>query len=195
MQKLHSGGGSPYANHLTTPSRQFDSPSSVISAKTLIWHKSSCLVWAGRAVWLEDYRYAQQECESCSGMLAPPRNSQLYCSSRPTFISPIATHNNLHPENHPSFPPRCGLRLVERSQHGRLRLADSARERELWKDRPRFKAGRKIMGVVVLCGIMFIWNMILFFYSDLFTNWCAYNLVLKVKEFVFIALWLNIKMM
>ncbi len=90
--------------------------------------QSSC--WCeldGLCAWRTIRMHNMSERESCLGMLAPPGNSQLYCSLLPTFISPIATHNNLHPENHPSFPPRCGLRLVVWSQHGRIRLADSAR--------------------------------------------------------------------
>lgn len=182
MQKLNSGGRKSVC-------KSFDNRTPAVWFSLfghLVWNshitQSPQLVWTDRlchelCAW-RTIGMHNKEHESWSGILAPHGNSLLYCSSLPTFISPTVTRNNLHPENHPSFPPRWGLRLVHRSQHGRIWLADSDVS---FEGRPRLKAGQAHNG-----WLLVLWNMILITKS--FSchilhsiSVCAYDWVLKVE--------------
>lgn len=83
------------------------------------------------AVCLADYRYAKST-KVVREFWRLPETARSIVHHFPLLFLPSrhATIYTLRESSETSFPPRCGLRLVHRSQHGTIRLADS--ESEMW---------------------------------------------------------------
>lgn len=156
------------------------------------------LVWTGWAVCLADSRYAQQE--RARKFLGNAGASRKQPASSIVHHFPLLFLPSRHTTIYTQKIIQVLLLAVGCDWLNGPNMAESdwltARERrELWKGRPRFKAGMQIMGVFLFCGIMFIWNMIVLFSFFLHKMVCIQFSIksegLYLFMYLLLALWLQ----